>query len=54
MPRQFILAHDLGTIGNKASLFDSQGTIKASVFCGYKTEYPRPNWVQQNSEDEKM
>jgi xylulokinase len=51
MPAKFILAHDLGTTGNKASLFDEQGKVFASSFFGYRTEYPRPNWVEQNPED---
>jgi xylulokinase len=48
---KFILAHDLGTTGNKASLFDEEGKVRASAFYGYATEYPRPNWVEQNPED---
>lgn len=48
---KFILAHDLGTTGNKASLFDAEGKVRASIFSGYPTEYPRPNWVEQNPED---
>ena len=48
---KFILAHDLGTTGNKASLFDQEGKVRASAFSGYPTEYPRPNWVEQNPED---
>jgi xylulokinase len=51
MSEKFILAHDLGTTGNKASLFDQEGKVRASAFHGYKTEYPRPNWVEQNPED---
>src|SRR5664279_1550720 len=51
MPEKYILAHDLGTTGNKATLFDGQGKVKASFFCGYKTDYPRPNWAEQNPED---
>ncbi len=51
MAEKFILAHDLGTTGNKASLFDQDGKVRASAFFGYKTEYPRPNWVEQNPED---
>ena len=51
MPEKMILAHDLGTTGNKASLFDSQGKARASAFAGYGTQYPRPNWVEQNPED---
>src|SRR5512133_2748184 len=51
MSEKFILAHDLGTTGNKAALFDQEGKVRASAFHGYKTEYPRPNWVEQNPED---
>jgi xylulokinase len=51
MSDKFILAHDLGTTGNKASLFDGQGQVRSSSFYGYRTEYPRPNWVEQNPED---
>jgi xylulokinase len=51
MAEKFILAHDLGTTGNKASLFDEQGNLRASSLSVYDTEYPRPNWVEQNPED---
>jgi xylulokinase len=51
MTEKFILAHDLGTTGNKASLFDEQGKVRASSLSTYSTEYPRPNWVEQNPED---
>ena len=36
-----ILAHDLGTGGNKASLYDAAGRCLASVFVPYDTHYPR-------------
>ncbi len=51
MAEKFILAHDLGTTGNKASLFDEQGGVRASSLSTYGTEYPQPNWVEQNPED---
>ncbi len=51
MAEKFILAHDLGTSGNKASLFDAEGTLRASAFSGYETTYPHPNWAEQNPED---
>jgi xylulokinase len=47
----FILAHDLGTTGNKANLFDAEGALVGSAFAGYPTDYPRPNWAEQNPED---
>ena len=51
MPEKYILAHDLGTTGNKATLFNSQAQVKAAFFCGYQTAYPKPNWVEQEPED---
>jgi len=51
MTEKFILANDLGTTGNKASLFDQEGKVRASSLSVYKTEYLRPNWVEQNPED---
>ena len=51
MPGQYILAHDLGTTGNKASLYDRDGQVLASAFYGYGLELPRVNWVEQNPED---
>jgi xylulokinase len=34
-----ILAHDLGTSGDKASLYDPEGRLLASTFGGYATDY---------------
>jgi xylulokinase len=50
MPK-YILAHDLGTTGNKATLYDSEGVLVGSAFYGYGTEYAHPNWAEQNPED---
>src|SRR5512142_1372648 len=47
----FILAHDLGTTGNKATLFDETGAARASAYIAYGASYPRPNWAEQNPED---
>lgn len=53
MPEQrFILAHDLGTTGDKATLFDAVETRPvSSVTEPYETSYPRPNWAEQNPQD---
>lgn len=51
MSKDFILAHDLGTTGNKATLYDSEGKVLAASFYGYRTEYPQVNWVEQNPQD---
>lgn len=51
MSGKYILAHDLGTTGNKASVYDNAGTVISSSFYRYGVEYPRVNWVEQNPED---
>jgi xylulokinase len=51
MGEKFILAHDLGTTGDKASLYDGAGKVLSSSFDGYATQLPDVNWVEQNPED---
>lgn len=48
---KLIIAHDLGTTGNKATLFDPEGRILASSFFGYETFYPDALSVEQDPED---
>ncbi len=48
---KLIIAHDLGTTGNKATLFDPEGRILASSFFGYDTFYPDALSVEQDPED---
>ncbi|MEW5826090.1 MAG: xylulokinase [Candidatus Bipolaricaulota bacterium] len=50
MPKAYLLAHDLGTTGNKATLFDEAGTLVASAFESYPTFYDQPGWVEQDPE----
>ncbi len=48
----YILAHDLGTTGNKATLFDAAGGVPvATDFEAYETAYPQPNWAEQDPAD---
>lgn len=49
--KRFILAHDLGTTGNKATLFDDEGRLIASTFGGYETVHPQPTWAEQDPND---
>lgn len=49
--KQYILAHDLGTSGNKATLFALDGKLIASYTATYKTNYFNGNWAEQNAED---
>ena len=46
-----ILAHDLGTTGDKATLFDKEGKLLASAFAAYPMHCPRPGQAEQNPED---
>ncbi len=49
--KELLLAHDLGTTGNKASLFTSEGTLLASAFQPYGTRYEKPGWAEQDPAD---
>jgi xylulokinase len=49
--KNYIIAHDLGTTGNKATLYDREGNLVGSAFYGYTTEYARPTWAEQDPED---
>ena len=48
---QTIIAYDLGTGGNKASLYDVDGRCLAAVFVPYETQYPQAGWHEQRPED---
>ncbi|MDO4575059.1 MAG: FGGY-family carbohydrate kinase [Planctomycetia bacterium] len=47
----FILACDLGTGGNKASLYDENGTLCGAVMKPYETHYPKPGFHEQRPDD---
>jgi xylulokinase len=49
--KQYIVAHDVGTSGNKAVLVDTGGNIHASASQPYPIHYPRPDWAEQEPED---
>lgn len=48
-----VLAHDFGTTGNKATLFKPDGTVLASHYLPYATEYPNPGWAEQDPDEWK-
>ena len=48
---KYLLAHDLGTSGNKATLFTIDGTLVKSSVSAYATRYYNGNWAEQNPED---
>ena len=47
----YVIAHDLGTTGNKATLYDREGHLVGASFQGYDTEYAHTGWAEQNPED---
>ncbi|HEX9923273.1 MAG TPA: xylulokinase [Anaerolineae bacterium] len=49
--KSHIIAHDLGTTGNKATLYDQEGVLVGSAFYGYPTDFAHPSWAEQNPED---
>ncbi len=46
-----ILAHDIGTTGDKATLFRGDGSLVASASAAYPVHYPRPGWAEQDPGD---
>ncbi|MFW5998434.1 MAG: xylulokinase [Halanaerobiaceae bacterium] len=48
---KYIIAHDFGTTGNKATLYNEEGQLINSTFSGYPTYYPRVNWAEQDPHD---
>jgi xylulokinase len=49
--KNYVLAHDLGTTGNKATLYDKEGALVSSAFYGYETEYAQTSWAEQDPDD---
>jgi xylulokinase len=47
----FVLAHDVGTTGDKATLYDEQGALVRSAFVPYETLCPRTGWLEQSPDD---
>jgi len=48
---KYILAYDLGTGGNKASLYNVDGFCLSKTFTPYRTHYPNLGWHEQNVDD---
>ena len=48
---RYIIAYDLGTGGNKASLYDEEGNCLAGSFVAYPTQYPNSGWHEQRPAD---
>jgi len=48
---KYILAHDLGTTANKATLFSVDGELGASALYEYPVSNPHNGWMEQDPED---
>ena len=49
--KRLVLAHDLGTTGNKAVLVDEDGQLVDTAFASYRTARPAPLAAEQNPAD---
>ena len=48
---KYIIAHDLGTSGNKATLFSEEGTLIGSTVYAYGCHYFNDTWAEQDPSD---
>lgn len=48
---KYILAHDVGTGGDKAVLCDLNGQVLFSAYKSYGISYPQPGWVEQDPDE---
>lgn len=51
MAKSYLIGVDLGTMGTKAAIFDTEGNLVALAFEESKLLYPKPGWVEQEPED---
>ena len=48
---KYLLAHDIGTSGDKAALFSADGRLIASKMVPYETFYAEGGAIEQNPQD---
>lgn len=48
---RYLLAHDIGTSGNKATLFTTDGELVKSQVFSYQTRFFHGTWAEQNPQD---
>jgi xylulokinase len=51
MEKNYIVAHDTGTGGDKAVITDLEGRVIHSVYQDYGLSYPKPEWVEQDPDE---
>ena len=48
---KYLIAHDLGTSGDKATLFSVSGKLIKNVMYAYDTHFFNSTWAEQNPTD---
>ncbi|NIN69764.1 MAG: xylulose kinase [Anaerolineae bacterium] len=51
MSKTYLIGVDLGTMGTKAAIFDTDGNLVSQAFEESKLLYPKPGWVEQDPDD---
>jgi xylulokinase len=51
MAKTYLVGVDLGTMGTKAGIVDSDGHVIAEAYEESKLYYPRPGWVEQDMDE---
>ena len=46
--KKYLIAHDLGTSGDKATLFTTDGELVRSLTYVYETNFFQGTWAEQN------
>lgn len=46
-----LLVHDVGTSGDKASVYDADGGLRGTATASYATTYPAQSYCEQDAED---
>jgi xylulokinase len=47
----YLIGVDIGTMGTKVTIYDVEGNVVAEGFEESKIRYPKPGWVEQDTED---
>ncbi len=51
MAKTYLIGVDLGTMGTKAAIFDTDGSLVAEAYEESKLYYPKPGWVEQDPDE---
>ena len=49
--KTYLIGIDVGTMGTKSAIFDTEGNLIALAFEESKLYYPRPSWVEQDMDE---